>query len=98
MPAIIRDYKTKLKKHKSYYDSLYDALVYLNNHHGPLTKYRITTNKTVISILFSCELVRKVTDRTLLSSMDHNEVPHYTISQKGLEFMRQYELIQSLLS
>lgn len=83
MSVIIGDHKTKLKKHKSYYDSLYHALVYLNNRHAPLTKYRSSTNKTVISILFSCELVRKVTDRNLLSSMDHNEVPHYTISPKG---------------
>jgi predicted transcriptional regulator len=98
MSVIIRDQKTKIKKHKSYYESLYDALVYLNNHHIPLTKYRIATNKNVLSFLLSCELVTMVTDRNLLSSIDHNEVPHYTISPKGVEFMRRYESLQNLLT
>ncbi|HKR73914.1 MAG TPA: hypothetical protein VJR94_07360 [Candidatus Nitrosocosmicus sp.] len=98
MSVIISSHKIKIRKHKSYYDSLYDALVYLNNHPIPLTKYRIATNKNVLTILLSCELVKMVTDRNLLSSIDHKEVPHYTISPRGLEFMRRYELLQSLLS
>ena len=98
MSVIIRGQKAKTKKHKIYYDSLYDALVYLNNHHIPLTKYRIATNKNVLSFLFSYELVTMVTDRNLLSSIDHNEVPHYTISPKGVEFMRRYESLQNLLT
>lgn len=98
MEMIIRDHKIKIKKYNSHYDSLYDALVYLNNHPTPLTKYRITTNKHVLSSLFSCKLVTMVTDRYLLSSLEHTEVPHYTISPKEVEFLRRYESLQILLT
>ncbi|MDQ2686036.1 MAG: hypothetical protein M3Y25_09380 [Thermoproteota archaeon] len=97
MSVAIRSQKSKIKKHKSYYDSLYDALVYLNDHPIPLTKYRIASNKNVIFLLFSYRLITMVTDRNLLSSIDHNEVPHYTISPKGIEFIRRYKLLQDLL-
>jgi predicted transcriptional regulator len=98
MSMIIRSQKTKIKKHNCYYDSLYDALIYLNNHPIPLTKYRITTNKSVLSSLFSYELITMVTDRNMLSSIDHNEAPHYTISPKGVEFIRRYESLHNLLT
>lgn len=98
MSLKISGYKIKLEKNKSHYDSIYDSLVYLNNHTLPLTKYRITTNRHVLSSLLSCELVTIVTDKYLLSRMEHNEVPHYTISPRGLEFMRRYESLQNLFN
>ena len=97
MSVAIRSQKSKIKKHKSYYDSLYDALVYLNDHPIPLTKYRIASNKNVIFLLFSYRMITMVTDRNLLSSIDHNEVPHYTISPKGIEFIRRFQSLQDLL-
>ncbi len=94
---MIRSKKSKIRKHKSYYDSLYDALVYLNHHPIPLTKYRITSNKHILLLLLSYRLVIMVTDRNLLSSINHNEVPHYTISPEGVEFIRRYESLQDLI-
>jgi hypothetical protein len=98
MSLVNRDQKSKIKGHNTYYDSLYDALLYLSHYPIPLTKYRIATNKHVIVSLLSNQFIQIVNDKSLLLRSEYSDVPHYVISSKGIEYVKQYELFKQLFS
>lgn len=85
------------KQHNTHYDSLYDALIYLSGYPIPLTKHRISTNKNVLSSLLSKQLINSVINKDLLIISKYVDVPHYVISQKGIEYIKRYESLQQLL-
>ena len=59
MALVVRVQKSKdRKEHSTHYDSLYAALLYLSSYPIPLTKYRISTNKNVLSSLLSEQLAQ----------------------------------------
>lgn len=93
---VIRDQKSKLKGYNTYYDSLYDALLYLSQYPIPLTKYRIATNKHIIMSLLSNQLIQIVDDKNLLLRSEYSDIPHYVISPKGIEYIKQYESLKQL--
>ena len=98
MALVTKDRRSKERKeHNTHYDSLYDALSYLSYYPIPLTKHRISTNKNVLSSLLSKQLVNPVTDKDLLLNSGYEDVTHYVISQKGIEYIKRYESLQQLL-
>ena len=96
MAPVIRGRKSKEKEHKTHYDSLYDTLLYLSQYPIPLTKYRITTNKHVLLSLLSNHFIQLVTDKNLLINSRYDNVPHYVISPKGIEYVKSYESLRQL--
>jgi hypothetical protein len=96
MHLVIRGQKSKEKEYKTHYDSLYDTLLYLSQCLIPLTKYRITTNKQVLLLLLSKQFIQMVTDKNLLLNSEYNDVPHYVISPKGIEYIKRYESLKQL--
>jgi predicted transcriptional regulator len=84
------------KEHNTHYDSLYEALLYLSRYPIPLTKYRISTNKNVLSSLLSKQLINPVINKSLLLNSEYEDVPHYVISPKGLEYIKRFEFLQEL--
>ncbi|MDQ3083263.1 MAG: hypothetical protein M3Q77_00425 [Thermoproteota archaeon] len=96
MALVTRDQKSKGKGYKTHYDSLYDALLYLSHYPIPLTKYRITTNKHVLLSLLSNQFIQLVTDKNLLLKCEYDDVPHYVISPKGIEYIKRYESLKQL--
>jgi hypothetical protein len=98
MALIINHHKSKRNKHKTHYDCLYDALLYLSNYPIPLTKYRIAINKQVLLSLLSNQFIRIVTDKNLLLNSEYNNVPHYVISPRGLDYIKRYESLKQLFA
>ena len=102
MAAVIRGQKSKVKEkengHRTHYDCLYDALLYLKNQPIPLTKYRISTNKHTLSSLLSNQFIRPVTNKDLILNSEYTDVPHYAISSKGIEYIKRYETLKQLFS
>jgi hypothetical protein len=96
MALVIRGQKSKEKEYKTYYDSLYDTLLYLSQYPIPLTKYRIATNKHVLSSLLSNHFIQLITDKKLLLNSEYTDVPHYVISPKGIEYIKSYESLKQL--
>jgi predicted transcriptional regulator len=97
MVVVISYQKSKRSEHKTHYDSLYDALSYLSYYPIPLTKYRIATNKQILFSLLSNQFIQEVTDKNLLLNSEYNDVPHYVISPKGMEYVKRYESLKELL-
>ncbi|TVP41483.1 hypothetical protein NARC_30198 [Candidatus Nitrosocosmicus arcticus] len=62
----------------------------------PLTKYRITTNKHVLLSLLSNQFIQLVNDKNLLLNSEYDDVPHYIISPKGIEYIKRYESLNQL--
>ena|ERR1044071_147242 len=96
MNMVIKVQKSKIKGYNTYYDSLYDALLYLSHYPIPLTKYRIATNKHVIMSLLSNDFIQIVSDKNLLLRSEYSDTPHYVISPKGIEYIKKYELLKQL--
>jgi len=88
----------KKRQNNTRYDAVYDALIYLNNYHSPLTIYRISTNKNALSLLLSKQLINPVKDKDKLINTKHEDAAHYVISQKGIEYIKRYESFQQLIS
>ena len=84
------------KHHNTHYDSLYDILLYLSYYPIPLTKYRISTNKNVLSSLISKQLIHPVHNKDLLINNKYQDVTHYAISPKGIEYIKRYESFKQL--
>jgi predicted transcriptional regulator len=87
----------KKQQHNTHYDAIYDALIYLSHYPIPLTKHRISTNKNVLSSLLSKQFISPVNDKDLLINNRYENVTHYSISQKGIEYIKLYESLQQLL-
>ena len=85
------------KQYNTHYDAIYDVLIYLSRYPIPLTKHRISTNKNVLSSLLSKQLISPVTDKDLLINNKYENVTHYVISQKGIQYIIRYESLQKLL-
>ena len=99
MALVVRVQKSKdRKEHSTHYDSLYAALLYLSSYPIPLTKYRISTNKNVLSSLLCKQLIKPVINKSLLLNSEYQDVPHYVISPKGIEYIKRYESLQELFS
>lgn len=79
------------------YDSIYAALTYLIQYPVPLTKHRISPNKNVLSSLISNQLISPVNDKNLLINNKYEKITHYTISQKGIEYIKRYEYLRQLI-
>jgi predicted transcriptional regulator len=94
----IQKQRDRKKQHKTHYDSIYDALLYLWQCPIPLTIYRISTNRNVLSTLLTKELIYQVNKRDLLVNSKYENVMHYVISPKGIEFIKRYESLQQLLA
>lgn len=98
MALVVKDPKSKDRKgHHTHYDSLYDILLFLSRYPIPLTKYRICTNKNIFLSLLTKQLIRPVLDKNLLIDSGYEDVTHYVISQKGIEYIKRYESLQELL-
>lgn len=99
MALVTKDRRSKERKeHNTHYDSLYDALSYLSYYPIPLTKYRISTNKNVLSSLLCKQLIKPVINKSLLLNSEYQDVPHYVISPKGIEYIKRYESLQELFN
>ncbi|HEX5187047.1 MAG TPA: hypothetical protein VFV86_09180 [Nitrososphaeraceae archaeon] len=98
MSLVTKHPRSKGNEYKTHYDALYSALLYLSQYPIPLTKYRITTNKHIILSLLENQFIHLVTDKYLLLNSEYNDVPHYVISQKGIEYLKRYELLRQLFS
>jgi hypothetical protein len=96
MALLTNDQKGKGKEYKTHYDSLYDALLYLSQYPIPLTKYRIATNKHILLSLLSNQFIKPVTNKNLLLNSEYDNVPHYVISPKGMEYVKRYESLKQL--
>jgi len=96
MALVIRGQKSKEKEYKTHYDSLYDTLLYLSQYLIPLTKYRISTNKHILLSLLSNQFIQMVPNKNLLINSKYNDVPHYVISPKGIEYIKRYESLKQL--
>jgi hypothetical protein len=88
--------KSKGKVYNTHYETLYTTLSYLRDYPIPLTKYRITTNKHVLLSLLSNQFIQLVTDKNLLINSKYDDVPHYVISPKGIEYIKSYESLKQL--
>lgn len=88
----------KKQQHNTRYDAIYDALIYLNRYPIPLTKHRISTNKNVLSLLLSKQLISPVKGKDKLINTKYESVTHYVISQKGIEYIKRYESLKLLLA
>jgi hypothetical protein len=88
-----------IKQYNTHSDSLDDALVHLSDCLIPLVKHRISTNKNGLSLssLLSEQLINPVINRDLVINSKYIDVPHYFISQKGIEYIKRYESLQLLL-
>ena len=71
-------------------------LPYLRDYPIPLIKYRITTNKHVLLLVLSNRFIQIVTDKNLLLNSKYDDVPHYVISPKGIEYIKSYESLKQL--
>ena len=98
MALVTKHPKSKEREYKTHYDALYTALLYLSQYPIPLTKYRITTNKHIILSLLENRFIHIVTDKYLLLNSENNDVPHYVISPRGIEYIKRYELVIQLFS
>jgi hypothetical protein len=102
MAAVIRSQKSKVKSkargYRTHYDCVYDALLYLRNKPTPLTKYRISTNKHTLSSLLSNQFIKPVTNKDLILNSEYIDVLHYTISPKGIEYIKRYESLKQLFT
>lgn len=102
MAAVIRSRKSKskvkAKGYRTHYDCVYDALLYLKNQPIPLTKYRISTNKHTLTSLLSNQFIKPVTNKNLILNSEYTDVPHYTISPKGIEYIKRYESLKQLFT
>ena len=96
MALVIRGQKSKEKEYKTHYDSLYDTLLYMSQYLIPLTKYRISTNKHILLSLLSNQFIQMVPNKNLLINSKYNDVPHYVISPKGIEYIKRYESLKQL--
>lgn len=93
-----KDHRTKDKKeYNTHYDSLYDTLIYLSQYPIPLTKHRISTNRNVLFSLLSNQLIKPVVNKNLLINSEYEDVTHYVISMKGMEYIKRYESLRQLL-
>jgi len=90
--------KVKSKGYRTHYDCVYDALLYLKNQPIPLTKYRISTNKHTLTSLLSNQFIKPVTNKNLILNSEYTDVPHYTISPKGIEYIKRYESLKQLFT
>jgi hypothetical protein len=99
MTLITKVQKTKVRKvhNNAHYDSLYETLLYLSSHLIPLTKHRISTNRNVLSSLLSNQLIKPILSKNLLINNAYDDVLHYVISPKGIEYVNTYESLQRLL-
>ena len=98
MILLVRDHRTKENKEfNTHYDSLYVALEYLSQYPVPLTKHRISTNRNVLNSLLSKDLIKPVINKNLLINREYENVPHYVISPKGIEYIKRYESLKQLL-
>jgi predicted transcriptional regulator len=102
MAAVIRsqrsESKVKAKGYRTHYDCVYDALLYLKNQPIPLTKYRISTNKHTLTSLLSNQFIKPVTNKKFILNSEYTDVPHYTISPKGIEYIKRYESLKQLFT
>jgi len=102
MAAVIKSQrsksKVKSKGYRTHYDCVYDALLYLKNQPIPLTKYRISTNKHTLTSLLSNQFIKPVTNKNLILNSEYTDAPHYTISPKGIEYIKRYELLKQLFT
>ncbi|KAA2279704.1 MAG: hypothetical protein AB7V56_16780 [Candidatus Nitrosocosmicus sp.] len=85
------------KEYNTHYDSLYETLTYLSQYPVPLTKHRIATNRKVLILLLSKGLIKPVVNKNLLINREYENVPHYVISIKGMEYIKRYESLHELL-
>ena len=86
------------KLYNTRYDAIYDASIYLDRYPIPLTKYRISTNKNILTLLLSKQLISPVKDKDKLINTKCENVTHYAISQKGIEYIKRYESLKLLLA
>ncbi len=98
MTVVIRSQKVKVKEYRTYYDCVYDALLYLKNQPIPLTKYKISTNKHTLVSLLSNQFIKAVTNKTLILNSEYTDVPHYVISPRGIDYIQRYESLKQLFS
>lgn len=98
MALVTKELRTKDKKdYNTHYDSLYYTLMYLSQYPIPLTKHRISTNRKVLFSLLSKQLIKPVVDKDFLINSGYEDITHYVISMKGIEYIKRYESLQQLL-
>lgn len=98
MILVTKELRTKDKKYyNTLYDSLYYTLIYLSQYPIPLTKHRISTNRNVLFSLLSKQLIKPVVDKDFLINSGYEDITHYVISMKGMEYIKRYESLQQLL-
>lgn len=98
MALVTKDHNRKENKEfYTHYDSIYETLMYLSQYPIPLTKHRISTNRNVLFSLLSKQLIKPVVDKNYLIKREYENVPHYVISMKGIEYIKRYESLQQLL-
>ncbi len=96
MALVTKHPKSKGKVYNTHYDTLYTTLPYLRDYPMPLTKYRITINKHVLLLVLSNRFIQIVTDKNLLLNSEYDDVPHYVISPKGIEYIKSYGSLKQL--
>lgn len=77
------------------YDNIYYALHAMAENPGiPKTKYGITDNRKVHNIIIKNAFVKETTDKQLLKNCSNYKrlsSKYYIISQKGHDYMKNYE-------
>jgi predicted transcriptional regulator len=99
MALVIKGNNRKTNKgYNTHYDSIYYTLIYLSQYPVPLTKHRISTNRNVLFSLLSKQLIKQVVDKDFPIKSEYENIPHYVISMKGIEYIKRYEFLQQLLA
>lgn len=99
MALVIKGNNRKTNKgYNTHYDSIYYTLIHLSQYPIPLTKHRISTNRNVLFSLLSKQLIKPVVDKDFLIKSEYENIPHYIISMKGIEYIKRYEFLQQLLA
>jgi|SRR5690349_15688330 len=84
--------RLKSERHNNtYYDIIYKCLVFMQQNPTPLSKYRISTKKSILDLLITNELIIECDSILAGERNSHKDTKHYVISSKGLEYMKRYE-------
>jgi hypothetical protein len=81
------------------YVLIYEGLSFLlNNGNIPVSKYRITNNKTTIDNIIKNGFVNECRDKKQVVSeySYHNDTKYYVVSQKGMEYVEIFEKLKGL--
>lgn len=105
----IQSYQKPTKKQKqqkrhcgnTQYVMIYEGLSFLlNNGNIPVSKYRITNNRTTINNIIKNGFVKECMDKKqVVSEYEyHKNTKYYVLSQKGMEYIETFEKLRGLFN